>query len=524
MLKSPRFALAGLILAACAAVPWARAAPPPGPASPRVWPVLSDQAVDGPRRFTAHHRGMFGGTSVKYRSTVAETIVSGPDGKPAASAFTLAFTADVKDAASRPVLFIYNGGPGGASSTLFLGALGVYRIEPFTDAAMANAAVHYAPNGESILDAADLVFIDPPDTGFSRRLPDTPPRLFLSIDGDSFAIGQIIQHWLSSNGRRASPVYLVGESYGTLRNVALARDLARSSIPTQLRGLVMISQAIRYNGPEELMQPRGPDPMRAISRMPDAAALAWFHGKIDNQHQTVGEVIDKARLFARTEYASALLQGNKLGNGERERVAAKLAELSGIPAQYYLTHDLRIANLRRELLKPDGRALAQFDGRQTEPLEGLPEDKDRDWDAAFAGLDHAMQSIAQQELGVKGLERYISLVHDPYGYEEGWTYVVPPSPTLDAVLTEVMRQNHGLRLLVPQGIFDTTSSMGSTVSMFQQLDIPADRVAVTYYSGGHMVYADADSLKKFMNDLRTFVSGGTPSDAFPTLKPGRPSS
>jgi hypothetical protein len=115
-------------------------------------------------------------------------------------------------------------------------------------------------------------------------------------------------------------------------------------------------------------------------------------------------------------------------------------------------------------------------------------------------------------------------VHDPYGYEEGWTYVVPPSPTLDAVLTDVMRQNHGLRLLVPQGIFDTTSSMGSTVSMFQQLDIPADRVAVTYYSGGHMVYADADSLKKFMNDLRTFVSGGTPSDAFPSLKPGRPSS
>jgi hypothetical protein len=109
----------------------------------------------------------------------------------------------------------------------------------------------------------------------------------------------------------------------------------------------------------------------------------------------------------------------------------------------------------------------------------------------------------------------VSIVHDPYGYEEGWTYVLPSQPPLDVVLTEVMKRDAGLRLLVPQGIFDTTSSLGSTRSMFEQLDIPPDRVVLTHYGGGHMVYSDLDGLKKFMDDLRVFVKGGSPSSAFP---------
>jgi carboxypeptidase C (cathepsin A) len=350
-------------------------------------------------------------------------------------------------------------------------------------------------------------------------LDGVPPRLFLSIDGDSFVVGQIILHWLSSNGRLSSPVYLAGESYGTLRNVALARDFAKATPEIQLDGLIMISQAITYNGPASISPRRSPDPLRAIVRMPDVAAVAWYHGKIDNQHQTVEEAVQKARTFARTEYAAALLQGNKLDEVVRWSVADRLAELTGIPAQYYLEHNLRISAYRKELLRSEGKALAQFDGRETEPLADLPEDKDRDWDAAFVGVNSAMDKYATQNLGVKGLGSYNTCVHDPYGYEEGWTYVVPPAPTLDVVLTETMKKLPKLRLMVPQGIFDTTSSMGSTTSMFEQLDIPSARVAVTYYAGGHMVYADRDSLKKFLGDVRVFVSGRNPSDAFPQVKP-----
>jgi carboxypeptidase C (cathepsin A) len=500
----------------------AAAAPPPGPPSPTDWPPLSDLASDGPRKFETVHKGVFGARELKYRVTVAETTLKDPDGKPAANAFTTAFTAiDAGNPAARPVIFIYNGGPGGGSSFLMLGAFGPKRMSSFTSAALADPKVPLIDNPFSVLDTADLVFVDPPDTGFSRRLEGVPPRLFMSINGDSFAVGQLIIHWLTANGRLASPIYLAGESYGTLRCVALARDFAQSKVKVNLRGLIMISQAISYNGPASIAPSRPVDPFRAVTRLPDIAAVAWYHGKIDNKNQSVEQAVDKAVGFAYTEYATALLEGNQLDEAHRQKVAARLEELTGISAQYYLTHNLRIRDYRHELLKSDGKALAQFDGRETEPLAGLPEDANRDWDAAVAGIDSIMARYAENELGVKGLGKYVSIVHDPYGYEEGWTYVVPPAPALDVVLTEVMKRDPNLRLLIPLGIFDTTSSMGATRAMFQQLDIPSSRVNLTYYAGGHMVYSDLDGLKKFMEDVRVFVRGGRPSSAFPQVAPAR---
>ena len=119
---------------------------------------------------------------------------------------------------------------------------------------------------------------------------------------------------------------------------------------------------------------------------------------------------------------------------------------------------------------------------------------------------------------MKGLGGYISVVPDPYGYEEGWTYIVAPAPALDVVLTEQMRSNPKLRLMVPMGLFDTTSSMGSTEMMFSQLDIPTDRVIITYYPGGHMVYSDVPGLKKFMADVREFVTNQPMArDSFPDV-------
>lgn len=493
---------------------------PPGPPSPTQWPPLTGQASDGPRHFESTHKGVFGGTKLKYRASVAETIIKGPDGKPAASAFTTAFTAlGVKDAASRPVIFIYNGGPGGGSAFLMFGAFGPRRMSSFTSAAIADPRVPVVDNPVSVLEMADLVFLDPPDTGFSRRLEGTPPRLFLSIDGDSFAMGQLIIHWLSAHGRLGSPVYLAGESYGTLRNVALARDLSKASPKVNLRGLIMISQAITYNGPDSIRPFRPIDPVRAVTRLPDVAAVAWYHGKIDNQHQSVEDAVNKAIRFGRMDYVEALLEGNQLDEKRRNVIAAGLADVTGIPAQYYLDHNLRIRDFRHELLRSEGKALAQFDGRETEPLAGLPEDADRDWEAAVAGVTSVMEQYAERDLGVKGLGHYVTIVHDPYGYEEGWTYVLPSQPPLDVVLTDVMKKDPDLRLLVPQGVFDTTSSMGSTRSLFEQLDIASGRVILTYYPGGHMVYSDPDGLKKFMNDVRIFVNGGAPSSAFPPILP-----
>lgn len=487
------------------------------------WPALTVSAEAGARRFVSQHRGVFNGKKVSYRAVVAETIVKGPDGTPAASMFTLAYAATGADGdASRPVIFVFNGGPGGASSMLNFGALGPKRMMTLTSEAMADPKTPLIDNGYSVLDTADLVFIDPADTGFSRMLPGAKVD-FHSIDGDSYSIAQSMLHWLTINGRLDSPKYILGESYGTLRGVALSRDLAAAKPQVLIDGLVMVSQAIRYNGPDSIVRRSSLDLVYPISRLPDAAALAWYHGKIDNKHQTVKEAMDKARAFGRTEYAEALLLGNRLDAASRERIAARLAALTGIRASHYLENNLRLGDLRRELLREEGRVLLQFDGRETEPATASVPDEDRDWTAAVAGLTATMQRYAERELKVAGLGGYITVVPDPYGYEEGWSYIKAPAATLDVVLTEQMRANKKFRLLVTQGIFDATSSTGSTEQLYSMLDLPAERTTLAYYPGGHMLYSDEQGLAQFTADVRAFVTKQTLRDAITTVAPRSPS-
>jgi carboxypeptidase C (cathepsin A) len=516
-----RSSIAALLFAAV--VGSAAAEPPKSPPAPSrsSWPEVTLNAQDGPRRFETRHKGVFGGKPISYTALVSETIVKDAQGRPAASVFTTSFVADgVGDAAARPVIFIYNGGPGGASNTLLFGAMGPRRMARFDSPAQADPTVPLVDNPDSPLDSADLVFIDPPETGFGRMLPGVDKTTFRGNDADSFACGQVILRWLADHGRLGSPVYLAGESYGTLRNVLLARDLSQASPSVQVAGLIMISQAIRYNGPDSIVPARNRDILESINRFPDAAAFAWYHGKIDNKTQTLAQAIAKAQDFARTDYAQALILGNRLDAAGRRRIAERMAELTGLPASYYLDRQLRPADVRRDLLRNEGKLLGQFDGRETEPAAGAPQDRDRDWAKAVRGLTLNMERYAAQDLRVKGLGDYLTLVPDPYGFEDTWKYIAPGRPLQDTVLTEQMHANPKLRLLVPQGVFDSTSSMGSTLALFAQLDIPAERVIVTYYPGGHMLYTDPAGREAFTSDIRAFVSGKTPTHtAIPDVQP-----
>lgn len=489
------------------------------------WPAASLIADAGPRKFITDHKGVFNGQKLRYTATVAETIVKDASGQPGCSAFTIAYTAKkVKDPIERPVIFIFNGGPGSASNTLLFGAFGPKRMEPFTSAALADPSTPLVDNPYTVLDVADLVFIDPPETGFSQLLRGVPVTTFRSIDADSYAVSQIILRWLVDNGRLDSPKYLAGESYGTLRAVALARDLARATPKIQLDGLIMISQAITYNGPTSLGLRRGPNPLAAVNRLPEMAALAWYHGKIDNRGQTLDQAMQKAREFGRTGYIGALLLGNRLDGDSKRKIAEQLSMLIGVPGPYLQANNLRVQDFRGELLRGDGKALGQFDGRETEPAAARVPDASRDWDAAMRGLTVNMDSYAARELGVKGLGGYVTLVPDPYGFEETWKYIETPGTMLDVVLAEQMKANPRLRLLVPLGVFDTTSSVGSTESMFSQLDIPPERAILTYYPGGHMVYSDLPGLKAFLVDVRAFVSSvAITSAALSGVAPGRSS-
>lgn len=473
---------------------------------PIQWPALTLSATSGKNQFLTTHQGAFNGHHITYRATVAETIVNSPGGKPAARVYTFAYTkAGQKNPAARPVLFIFNGGPGAASNMFLLGAFGPRRMRSMTVSAWADPNVPLVANPFTVLDVADLVFIDAPDTGFSRMLPGAPANIFHSVDGDAYAFGQVILHWLERNGRIASPKYIIGESYGSLRAVVLARDLSCGKPAVNVNGVILVSQAITYQGDRSYRD----DPIGDANGLPGMAAVAWYWGKIDRAHQTLQQAVQRARLYARTGYIAALLLGKRLTPAKRRSVAMRLQTLTGISTTYYLAHDLRIADFREELLRDRHEVLDLFDGRQLQPMLSDGEES-HDYQAQSRGLTAIMQRYATKDLEVRGLGAYASVVPNADAYNDNWIYARASGRTLDVVLSRYMRAHPQFRLMVTQGIFDTETTIGATEYTIQQLDVPDNQITMHYYPGGHVLYSDWQGLAKFTSDVRTFIS--EPSD------------
>jgi carboxypeptidase C (cathepsin A) len=458
-------------------------------------PNVATAGERGPRAFVTQHEGVFNGVNITYRATLDETIVKAPDGTPGASLFNFSYTAlNVPDAASRPVLFIFNGGPGGSSSILHMGAFGPRRLASFDADARADPNTRLVHNPYTVLDVADLVMLDPPETGFSRLLPGVPESTFRSVDADSYACAQFIAHWLRENGRLNSPIYIVGESYGSLRAVALVRELAHAQPAISVDGIVLIGQSITFGTGRSRLG----DFLRPMKLLPGMAAVAWYHGKIDNTSQTLEQAIEKARVFSRTDYISALIQGNRLDPAERERVAHQLEVLTGVSARHFIETDLRSDDYMSELLRDEGMELARNDGRELVAV-GAPGER-RSTNDAWKGVSANVGKYAAEDLNVAGLGEYVFLASS-----RGWDYGSAPDPTLDIVLSESMKNNSDLRLLIAHGYFDTTTEIGYSEYTMSQIDLPMDRYTWAYYPGGHMLYSDIEGLKQFTDDVRAWI-------------------
>ncbi|WEK00226.1 MAG: hypothetical protein P0Y59_00565 [Candidatus Sphingomonas phytovorans] len=490
--------------------------------SPSSWPIVTRMADLGSHQFSAMRRGTFASRDVPYAAELSEMLVHDGAGKPAASMFLTSFVAKPDDSA-RPVVFLFNGGPGGASNTLMFGAFGPQRLAKFSMAAIADPATPIVANDDTLLDIADLVFIDPPETGYGRPLAGANPKTFRGNDGDSYAVVQAMLRWLHDHHRETSPIYVVGESYGSIRAVLLARDLRAAAPRVELAGMILISQALWYNGPDSNGIARLPDPVTAVNSLPDIAALAWYHGLIDNTGQTLEQAVRAARAYALGDYASAMVAGNRLGEVERSRVARRLEGLTGIPTLTWLAGDLRLTNIRRQLLAGRNLALGQFDGRETEPLQGVPDDGDRDGFAMMLGLTHAAEETGRTIFHTEGLPDYRSMAsRHPLEFEASWAFIAPPAHGPELILREQMSANPRLRLMVAQGVFDTTATMGETDYQFSQIGAPRDRTWIAYYAGGHMLYSDVGRLA-FLKDVRDFVGGKmSPTHAFPQSPVGTP--
>jgi carboxypeptidase C (cathepsin A) len=451
-----------------------------------------------------HHTGTFNGKLIHYTATVRSIDVPDGKGKPAARMVSFAYTDDDSHgAASRPVMFVFNGGPITASLWLHIGVMGPKRVAVPEDLAADPNTYRLVDNAYSPLDIADLVFVDPASTGYSRVLPGTAPESYFSVAADGQQVTAFIAAWLTQQDRLSSPTYLVGESYGTIRAAEVAGQLSELPHPILLSGVVLMGQAI--NIIEYRQRPQ--NVVSYAVSLPTLAALAWYHQKVDRKSETIEQFVHEARMFAQNDYLTALFQGSAISDAERHRIAQRLEEFSGISAAYYREHQLRVSKevYRGELLKDRGLVLGRNDGRYTAPMteKGLADDPSSVITAPFQRL---FGEYVRNDLKLDWSEPYIPMATSDNldAWKWGGSGPFADWPYSDRLL-KVMKMNPRFRVLIGNGYEDTQTTVGAAEYAVRQSGWPEGRATLSYYEGGHMAYTVERSAKKFTDDIRALV-------------------
>jgi carboxypeptidase C (cathepsin A) len=459
-----------------------------------------------PQVRTTQHTGTFGGVRVPYTATIAETILEGDDGKQEAVIVTTSYVKSPRDK-SRPVFFIYNGGPGSGSVWLQMGAFGPKRVAIPSDARDDGAPPYpLVDNPDSLLDVADLVFIDPPGTGFSYLTPGTDSSKYYGLRQDARAVAEVIRRWISDNERWSSPKYLGGESYGTSRTAMVVNELEGSTYnDVGLNGLILISTILDFAGRE----PTPGNEMAYVVTLPNMAAAAYYHGKV--QASSVEAIAEEARAFAIGPFASALLKGQELPQAEREAVRAELSRLTGLSEQYLEQANLRVTDQRfyKELLRDRGLTIGRLDARYTGTdydNAGEYPDNDPSFYGIDAGYTAAINEWAREGLGFETDRQYQSIG----GLGGQWDWSLSGRGrnaylNVAPYIGQAMRQNSGLRVFNAQGWYDFATPFFGAEYSLKRTGIPQDRITWRYYDAGHMMYVRDEDRAKLSQDLRAFI-------------------
>lgn len=477
--------------------------------NPATAPVSAKPAAPAAQVRTRDLAGTFGGQRIAYKATIADTILSDEAGKAEAVIVTTSYVKTPADPA-RPVFFIYNGGPGSGSVWLQMGAFGPKRVAIPGDAKDDGAPPYpLLDNPDSLLDVADLVFIDPPGTGFSHLTPGTDPKKYYGLRQDGRAIAQVIRRWINDNGRWASPKYLGGESYGTSRTAMVVDELEGSTYnDVGLNGLILISTILDFAARE----PTPGNEMAYIVTLPNMAAAAWYHGKA--KAPSVEAIVDEARRFAIGPFATALLKGEDLPADERAAVRKELARLTGLSETYLEAANLRVTDQRfyKELLRDRGQTIGRLDARYTGTdydNAGETPDDDPSFYGIDAGYTAAINSWARETLGYKTDREYQAIGREPGRFWD-WSLGGPGRSAylnIAPLIGQAMRQNSGLRLFNAQGYYDFATPFFGAEYSLKRSGIPQDRITWQYYGAGHMMYVRGEDRAKLSADIRAFIAG-----------------
>jgi carboxypeptidase C (cathepsin A) len=455
------------------------------------------------------------GERVTYVAETGMLPLLKPDGTSRASVFYVAYTRVEQAKAesgkrkaeteTRPVTFCFNGGPGSASVWLHLGALGPRRVKMNEDGSLPAPPFALVDNEFSILNASDLVFVDPVATGFSRATKDEKADQFFGDSADLDSVGEFIRLWTTRHDRWLAPKYVCGESYGVFRAAGLAEHL-RGRYGMYLNGLILVSGVLDFG---TLGGGTGNDlPYPLI--LPAYTAAAQFHQKLPADLQAdLTKALAEARAFAKGEFTAALLQGASLPADERKKVVAELVRLTGLKAAVIEDNNLRVdqAVFRKQLLHDDGLILGAYDARLT----------GRDGDAAAQGAGFDPASAAVMGPFSAAMNAYVRSelkFEDDLPYEliagvQPWNYGVRNNfANASDRLASVMNQNPYLKILVLGGRCDLVcpiDTMRHSVDHMGLADAYRKNVSFAEFDAGHMMYINLPDLKKLQAEVGKFI-------------------
>lgn len=466
----------------------------PGSASSQELALLPEEPV------VTQHTAEIQGESIRYTAE-AGTLPILENGEVMARMFYIYYQRqNPPEGSARPIFFSFNGGPGTASVWMHMGYTGPRRVQYDQEGFALRPPVGLEDNPHSILDVADIVYIDPVATGFSRMVEGKEEHRYHGTLSDIESVGEFIRLFILRKNRWASPKFLIGESYGTTRASGLAGHLLDAH-QIYLNGVVLVSMT-------NLNVEAGPD-VRYAHVLPQLAATAWYHKQLQPalQNRPLRELLDEVEAFALSEYLQGLILGSRLDDREREELAEQVARYTGLTPEYVLSANLRLDTRRfwKELLRDQGLTVGRLDSRYLgidRDAAGESPEFDpaiADWNGPFG---NAVNLYLRQELGYDP-----DLKYNIWGPVRPWNR--DPGVHVGEMLREAMRENPYMKVLVQGGYFDAATDYFNAVYTISHLQPGGefnDRFRFAWYESGHMMYLRQEDLAGSNQDLREFIT------------------
>ena len=496
-----------IVLVACGARSFAQVVP-----DARLAAFFAEAAtIDSP--VSTKHTITVEGGQLDYIATAGTLRVRQDKSDAEAAVFYVSYRKDGEDAATRPITFVFNGGPGSSAAWLHMGGLGPRRLALDEDGGVPAPPARLVDNAQTWLRFTDLVFIDPVGTGYSRAIASGErssveiARRFWGIKSDLRSLAEFIRLYLNASDRWASPKYLAGESYGGFRAAVLA-DALPAQAGIQLDGAILISPVIDYtlNLYFDYLSV-----MPWVTFVPSYAATAFHHGRYRGEGKDLKQITEAAENFSRGELLLTLVSGAPRNSPEVSRVFTRLAAITGLDQAEVQRQRGKITAevFAKRLLEDRGRVVGVYDGSVSapdpEPFSSSYSARDPSLDPLVAPLVSTFTAYVRDELGYSTDVRYELMNPD---VSQAWNWVEAGLGDLPGVgqrLRRALSLNPHLKLLIAHGYFDLATPYFASKYVVERLELDAatsPNLRLNVYSGGHMFYTHAHAREQLYADVK----------------------